>query len=113
MKIFNFIKNLFTKPKLLETLRGHINYIDGDIAYITLKSLNNDNVFYGQYSYSKFLKKGIDEDSSFLVQTFEVGENLTKMEITLIPNVDLTEEDIQRIRDKIGKFLPKDCDLKY
>ena len=38
---------------ILESFIGYVDKIDGDIAYVTLRSENNSDVLYGEYAASK------------------------------------------------------------
>jgi hypothetical protein len=73
--------------KILEDFIGYIDRVDGDIAYITLRSKHNDDILYGEYSAIELAKKNIYEQDQFSCKTIE--------------------EEIREIKEEIDRQFPE------
>jgi len=51
---------------ILESFEGYVDQVEGDTAYVRLKSREHGDVLYGEYSAAELLEKGIEEQSRFL-----------------------------------------------
>ena len=101
------------EAQVLETFDGVLDCIDGDTAYLTLTSTANGDVLYAEYPAAKFAEKGIEEEDRFICKTVDTDGG-THIEIEAVPDVELTEEHLKAIREKIYKVLPRnDPGVKY
>ena len=96
---------------ILEHFDGFVDNIDGDTAYVTLRSREHGDELSGQYSASLLKIKGIHEQNRFLCKTVRIG-NSTRVDIETVPKMIVTKEQLQEIDDEINRMLPDD-DVDY
>ena len=91
---------------VLETFEGLVEQIDGDIAFVTLKSEHGDTL-YGKYAASELAKLGIHERRRFECRTIDEGGSV-RVNLTAIEDVPVTAEDEQTIDQKLDELLSDD-----
>jgi hypothetical protein len=91
------------KDVLLESFEGFVDQIDGGTAYVTLKSEHGDTL-HGVYPAAKLAELGIKERRRFTCRTIERGGRV-EVDLTAIPEMDVTPEDQQAIADRITKIF--------
>jgi hypothetical protein len=97
---------------ILERFDGFVDQIDGDTAYVTLKSQEHGDVLYGEYSAALLRSKGIEEQDRFICKTVSLGE-ATRVDIEAVPVAIVTKEQIQAIDVEIERILPSDDSIDY
>lgn len=95
------------QEKMLETFVGYVDQVDGDTAYVRLKSRDHGDVLYGKYSASELASEGIYEQSRFLCETVKVGDT-TRLDLKALPDVEVSEEELCAIDEKIDRVIPRD-----
>jgi len=97
---------------ILEQFDGFVDQIEGDTAYVTLKSREHGDVLYGQYSAALLKSKGIEEQDRFLCQTVALGETI-RVDIEAVPLAIVTKEQLHAIDEEIERILPSDDGIDY
>jgi hypothetical protein len=92
---------------VLESFEGFVDQIDGDTAFVRLKSREHGDVLYGEHSAEQLLAKGIEEQTRFLCKTIKAN-GATRVELQAIPRTRATEQQLRAIDEKIDKVLPRD-----
>jgi hypothetical protein len=92
---------------VLESFEGFVDHVEGDTAYVRLKSREHGDVLYGEYPTSQLLEKGIEEQGRFLCKTVKV-DGTTRVDMQAIPSVPATDEQLRAIEEKIDRVLPRD-----
>jgi hypothetical protein len=92
---------------VLESFDGFVDQVEGDTAYVRLKSREHGDILYGEYPASELLEKGIEEQTRFLCRTAKV-DGTTRVDIQAVPNVQVTGEELRVIEEKIDRALPRD-----
>lgn len=95
------------EEKVLESFLGYVDHVEGDTAYVRLKSREHGDILYGQYPASELAFKGISEQTRFLCETVKVGES-TRLDLKALPDVEVTEEELRAIEEKIDRVIPRD-----
>jgi hypothetical protein len=95
------------EEKVLETFVGYVDNVEGDTAYVRLKSREHGDTLYGQYSASELASKGIYEQTRFLCETIKIGET-TRLDLKALPDVEVSEEELRAIEEKIDRVIPRD-----
>ena len=90
-----------------ESFEGYVDQVDGDTAYVTLESREFGDVLHGEYSAALLLQKGIEEQTRFLCKTIKLGET-TRIEFEALPDVEVTNEEVRAIADRIDRAFPRD-----
>jgi hypothetical protein len=62
------------RERVLETFIGCVDSMEGDVAHITLRSVEHENTLTGVYKVKELAAKGIHEQSRFLCKTVERGK---------------------------------------
>lgn len=107
------LKAVTTQAELiLEQFDGFVDQIEGDTAYVTLKSREHGDVLYGQYSAAPLKRKGIEDQDRFLCRTVPVGDTI-RVEIEAVRPATVTKEQLHAIDEKIEKILPSDDGIDY
>ena len=104
-----FISGHLNAPRevVLESFEGFVDQVEGDTAYVRLKSREHGDVLYGEYPASQLLEKGIEEQGRFLCETVKV-DGTTRVDMQAIPSVPATDEQLRAIEEKIDRVLPRD-----
>jgi hypothetical protein len=92
---------------VLESFEGFVDQIEGDTAYVRLKSREHGDVLHGEHSAAVLLAKGIEEQTRFLCRTIKV-DGTTRVDMQPVPNGLATDEQLRAIEAKIDKVLPRD-----
>jgi hypothetical protein len=95
------------EEKVLETFVGYVGQVDGDTAYVRLKSRDHGDVLYGKYSASELASKGIYEQSRFQCETVKVGDS-TRLDLKALPDEEVSAEDLRAIDERIHRVIPRD-----
>jgi len=85
-----------------------VDDVEGDTAYVRLKSQEHGDTLYGQYSASELASKGVYEQTRFLCETVKVGES-TRLDLKPLPDVEVSEEELRAIEEKIDRVIPRDA----
>jgi hypothetical protein len=97
---------------ILERFDGFVDQIDGDTAYVRLKSREHGDVLYGEYSAALLRSKGIEEQDRFICKTVSLGE-ATRVDIEAVPLAIVTKEQLQAIDEETERVLPSDDSIDY
>ena len=118
-EVFSVLKNAFlaieahkaaVEPRtVLESFNGYVDSIDGDTAYVTLESLQNGDVLYGEYSAQELLSKGIREQTRFRCETVK-GGGAGRVHFAPLPKNQVTDEEAHAIAKEMREAFPGDDD---
>lgn len=101
---------------MAETYIGYLDKIEDDIAYYQMTLQSTGQSLFGWRNASDFARAGVQEEGRFQLVIKE-GRHLFEddgVEITPLPDIELTYEDIRRIEEKIHRVLPReDPGVKY
>jgi hypothetical protein len=97
---------------ILEHFDGFVDRIDGDTAYVTLKSREHGDVLYGQYPAALLSSKGVGDQERFICKTVGASET-TRIEIAGVPAAVVTDEQLRAIDEEIERILPSDDSIDY
>ena len=85
---------------ILETFLGHVDEVNDDSAFVTLKSPSGE-ILKGCYSAAEFAKLGIEEGARFECSTVKIGPNEVRITFKPLPSLALgrTEQTLRRLRE--------------
>lgn len=92
---------------VLETFIGYVDRVDGDTAYVRLKSQDHGDALCGQYPASELAARGIHEQTRFLCEMVKV-DDLTRLDLKPLPDVEVSEEELRAIDERIHRVIPRD-----
>jgi hypothetical protein len=89
--------------EVLEEFQAYVDKFDEDegVGYFTIWSKLNGDKFYGHLPIAELQLRGIGEEDSFWIKTFEDDHGHVSLEYGLIPPRELSDEEIREIREKI------------
>lgn len=93
---------------ILERFEGFVDQIDGDTAFVTLKSEFGDTLF-GEYSAAKLANERIFEGRRFKCTTIDIGGKVI-VRLESVPDVEITADRARAIRDAVELALGSDND---
>lgn len=88
------------RERVLESFNGYVERIDGETAYVRLKSRERGDVLYGEYPAAKLAELGIDEQDRFLCETVEI-DGKTRVDLRKIPDKEVSDEELKAIQESI------------
>lgn len=88
---------------ILETFEGMVDDVRGEIAYLTLRSEQTNEIFYGQYNAQQFKDFGIERH--FGCKTVRQSDGLVTVEIYPLPEKVISPEELRQIEEKVDKVL--------
>lgn len=92
--------------QVLETFKGFVERIDGDLAYITLTAQSGE-VFWCEYSAKELAKVGIRERRSFICQIIKVDDKVD-VDLQAIPDRIISPEEEETIARHLHEMLGDD-----
>lgn len=95
--------------EVLESFDCYVDSVDGDTAYVTLESLYNGDVLYGEYPANRLLSIGIGEHDRFLLETVKDGKindvDLVGVRISKAQKNEITEDEAKAISMEIQDYF--------
>jgi DNA-directed RNA polymerase subunit alpha len=97
---------------VLERLEGFVDQVEGNLAYVTLRSENGETL-YGEYSAAKLAETGIAEQSRFVCKTIKDGDSI-RVEIAPVVDEPIGDDEIRGIHEMIDNALGRnDSAVEY
>ncbi|MBI1923266.1 hypothetical protein HYR99_03345 [Candidatus Poribacteria bacterium] len=100
------LENLIQKEKMLESFRGKVEGIDGDVAYVTLVDSKGQKVF-ADCDAAKLTSQGMAEGTDFRL-TIKEQNGKTVMTFEPIPRRRLSDEKWRRLHQETLEMLGDD-----
>lgn len=91
---------------VLERFTGFVDRVDGDVAYVTIKSDHGETIL-GEYSASELAKLGIFERRRFECRTIQVDGSV-RVDMNAIPDIPISWEENAAIDREIDDLLDGD-----
>ena len=91
----------------LEEFEGFVEEVDDEVAYVTLKDKTGQKL-QGEYPASELETLGIHERRRFYCRTFDVGGGNVKIELSAIPDRQVSEERQRAIDEELRRAMGGD-----
>ena len=92
-----------TPERFLEELKGFVDQIEGDVAYVTLEAGNGDQL-QGEYAAAELLALGIREHRYFTCRTIDTSSGV-RVELSPVQDREVSKEQKRAIEDQIRQAL--------
>ncbi len=94
--------------QVLETFSGIVDDIENGIAFVTLTSLDGDELT-GQYSEAGLVELGIKNHRRFICRTVE-NDGVVEVQLEAIPDAAWTVEDDAELSEQLAEVFTEELD---